>query len=321
MIEKDNIQELFSKAFENQTAPVRPDLWAGVQAKMAVAGVASTATVATKGLSALTKWIIGSAAVGTVGVVATVIALNSGQEPVDKNTDSPKEISQNVSAPKPEENPADKTAVSPNTTYTEPNVISGEPFKDLPQETNPKKKDKNDIVYNDMKWADDSPNPADRKAEQKSEDNKGSEAAQKVADDKKTNPSTSGAGTSNPKQPAGGQASTMGETPKKQYPEDTKEPVKVDLVAKVTHFPNVFTPNGDGNNDFYNVETEHISDFRLTVIDQDNKVVFETIDPNGSWDGTVAGDRAKEGMYAAIVTGKQQNGKSFRDIQLFELKR
>ena len=41
MIEKDNIQELFSKAFENQTYAVRPELWAGVQAKMAAAGVAS----------------------------------------------------------------------------------------------------------------------------------------------------------------------------------------------------------------------------------------------------------------------------------------
>lgn len=311
MIEKDNIQELFSKAFENQTAAVKPELWAGVQAKMAAAGVASTATVATKGLSALTKWIIGSAAVGTVGVVATVIALNSGQEPVDQKTDSPKEISQNVTAPNAEEHPADKTAGGPHTTYTEPNVISGE-LKDLPQETNPKK---NDIVYNDMKWADDSPNPADRKTEQKSEDKKGNESAPKVADDKKANPSNPPAATS--KSPV----TNPGETPKKQYPEDTKEPVKVDLVAKVTHFPNVFTPNGDGSNDYYKVETEHISDFRLTVIDQDNKVVFETIDPDGSWDGTVAGDRAKEGMYAAIVTGKQQNGKSFRDIQLFELKR
>ena len=103
MIEKDNIQELFSKAFENQTSAVRPELWAGVQAKMAAAGVASTATVATKGLSALTKWIIGSAAVGTVGVVTTVIALNSGEESTNKKTDAPKEISQNMTVSSPED--------------------------------------------------------------------------------------------------------------------------------------------------------------------------------------------------------------------------
>ena len=49
MIEKDNIQELFSKAFENQTAPVKPELWSGVQTKMAAAGVGGT-TAAVKGV-------------------------------------------------------------------------------------------------------------------------------------------------------------------------------------------------------------------------------------------------------------------------------
>ena len=34
-----------------------------------------------------------------------------------------------------------------------------------------------------------------------------------------------------------------------------------------------------------------------------------------------SGDEAPSGSYAAIVTGKDQNGKSFRDIQLFELRR
>jgi uncharacterized protein (UPF0333 family) len=76
VIEKDNIQELFSKAFENQSAPVRPELWAGVQSKMAAAGVAG-ATSAAKGISVVAKWILGSAAIGVAGVITTLAVLNT----------------------------------------------------------------------------------------------------------------------------------------------------------------------------------------------------------------------------------------------------
>lgn len=314
MIEKDNIQELFSKAFENQTTSVRPDLWAGVQAKMAAAGVASTATVAAKGLSALTKWIIGSAAVGTVGVVTTVIALNSGEESTNKKTDSPKEISQNISVLSPEEE-SEKTeqAVKTENTYTvkQQETKSIIPFEDIPKETNPQSKELKkdptspakevnnslDDIKLDKGKLEDKVIPADNNKEfnQKTDSKKAS--VDKKDDAKET-------------------------TPVVKHPEDTKEPVFADLDAKVTKFPTMFTPNGDTRNDTYFVEVENISDFRLIIKSQDGIDVFVTNDPNASWDGsTFNGEKAKDGMYAAIVTGKQQNGKNFRDIQLFELRR
>ena len=91
MIEKDNIQELFSKTLENHTAPVRPELWNGLQAKMAAAGVSSVA--ATKGVSLLAKWIIGSAAVATTAVVTTVAILNSKEEPQQPKTPEQQQVS------------------------------------------------------------------------------------------------------------------------------------------------------------------------------------------------------------------------------------
>ena len=78
MIDKDNIQELFSRSLENHTTPVRPEVWNGLQAKMAAAGVSSV--VATKGISALAKWIIGSAAVTGVAVVTTLVVMSSTNE-------------------------------------------------------------------------------------------------------------------------------------------------------------------------------------------------------------------------------------------------
>ncbi len=311
MIEKDNIQELFSKAFENQTAPVRPDLWVGVQAKMAAAGVASTATVATKGLSALTKWIIGSAAVGTVGVVTAVVALNSGEESVNKKTDSPKEISQNVTTTSPEESKSEETKFVARTTNTKPVVVEDKQFVDIPQTTNASNKEyiKDDFVKND-----DNSHEAAKPEKVKQEETQvltnsfRKESAEK-ADSKKESTD---------------KKDDVSETPPVKHPEDSKEPVFVKLEAKVTKFPSIFTPNGDGSNDIYFVKAENINDFQLLIIDQNNREMFRSNTPGEQegWNGRdKSGDEAPSGSYAAIVTGKDQNGKSFRDIQLFELRR
>jgi gliding motility-associated-like protein len=312
VIEKDNIQELFSKAFENQTSAVRPELWAGVQAKMAAAGVASTATVATKGLSALTKWIIGSAAVGTVGVVTTVIALNSGEESSNKKTDAPKEISQNMTVSGPEESEKEQSAKKENTYSAKPESLtnSKEPVEDLPQETNPYNKefkqdfppvekvhDPSETLKQDKGKTEEKITPSENSKKESGEKTDSKKAADKKDDSK--------------------------ETPAKN-PEDTKEPVFVKLEAKVTKFPSIFTPNGDGSNDIYFVKAENINDFQLLIIDQNNREMFRSNTPgeHEGWNGRdKAGDEAPSGSYAAIVTGKDQNGKSFRDIQLFELRR
>lgn len=314
MIEKDNIQELFSKAFENQTSAVRPELWAGVQAKMAAAGVASTATVATKGLSALTKWIIGSAAVGTVGVVTTVIALNSGEEPTKTKNDSPKEISQNVNVTSPEESKTEYPVNKSEKTYSaQPEGTNfGKPFNDIPQETNPYSKEfKTDV---DPVGKDTHPIESIKQDKAKPEEKIAStENGKKESNDK----TDSGKTISDRKE-------DKKETSVVKYPENTKEPVFVKLESKVTKFPNVFTPNGDRSNDIYFVEAENINDFQLVIIDQNNHEMFRSNTPGEQegWNGRdKSGDEAPSGSYAAIVTGKDQRGKSFRDIQLFELRR
>ncbi|WP_430405457.1 gliding motility-associated C-terminal domain-containing protein [Fluviicola sp.] len=310
MIEKDNIQELFSKAFENQTSAVRPELWAGVQAKMAAAGVASTATVATKGLSALTKWIIGSAAVGTVGVVTAVVALNSGEEPTKTKNDSPKEISQNVNVTSPEEKMTEQSVNKGEKTYSaQPEGShSTELTKDIPF-TNP---------FVAPPVHDQNENALIDKKESPKSDDKGiltdnSKAGSADKNDTKKSPADKKDHTNE----------AVTETPVK-HPENIKEPVFVKLESKVTKFPNVFTPNGDRSNDIYFVEAENINDFQLVIIDQNNREMFRSGTPGEQegWNGRdKSGDEAPNGSYAAIVTGKDQNGKSFRDIQLFELRR
>lgn len=318
MIEKDNIQELFSKAFENQTAPVRPDLWAGVQAKMAAAGVASTATVATKGLSALTKWIIGSAAVGTVGVVATVAALNSGEETTKQKAIPSQKESVHVATITEDSPVKENTLQVPVNNHSTGQQETGQTGSKTT--VNPVKEEQ-DIIKHDLKVAEEL-TQVDKKIEPKTEVKKAPES--KAGEDRKTNTTTSAGGSTTGTGVSGTSVagSKTAETTQKKYPENTDKQVFAELEAKVTHFPNAFTPNNDGENDTYFVKVENIADFRLIIFDDHNHLVFETNDPKEAWDGrNQAGEEAPEGMYAAVVTGKQQSGKSFRDIQMFQLMR
>lgn len=83
-----------------------------------------------------------------------------------------------------------------------------------------------------------------------------------------------------------------------------------EVVASVTklHLPNVFTPNGDGDNDFLFVKNEGLSDFNLIVLDLNNKVIYQTKDPDFQWNGLdLFGEQVKEGRYIYYITAMDAN--------------
>lgn len=51
-------------------------------------------------------------------------------------------------------------------------------------------------------------------------------------------------------------------------------------------FPNIFTPNGDGVNDFYHINYNICpSDFQIHIFSRSGRKVFSSTDPNFKWDG------------------------------------
>jgi gliding motility-associated-like protein len=64
-------------------------------------------------------------------------------------------------------------------------------------------------------------------------------------------------------------------------------------------FPNAFSPDGNGVNDYFKVLTDiRLIDFYLQVFDNWGQKLFETHDPKTGWDGKIKGVLAKPGNYA-----------------------
>jgi len=72
--------------------------------------------------------------------------------------------------------------------------------------------------------------------------------------------------------------------------------------------PNVFTPNSDGFNDVFRIESKGV--FALTVIiyNRWGKKIYEWNEVNGNWDGMHSGVKAADGVYFFVLTAKDYEG-------------
>ena len=96
---------------------------------------------------------------------------------------------------------------------------------------------------------------------------------------------------------------------------DTDQELKVVLS-------NVFTPNGDGTNDYLSIQSEGLQDFSVVILNQANKIVYQSTDSKFSWDGKlVSGDDAPAGNYIYFVTAKSPTGKSIQQSSTLFIQR
>ena len=61
--------------------------------------------------------------------------------------------------------------------------------------------------------------------------------------------------------------------------------------------PNVFTPNGDGENDIFLPISTGVKFYDLTVFDRWGKRVFQTFDLKNGWDGKFNGEPCQNEVY------------------------
>jgi gliding motility-associated-like protein len=78
--------------------------------------------------------------------------------------------------------------------------------------------------------------------------------------------------------------------------------------------PTAFTPNGDGNNDFFIVRGTDIKELYFAVWNRWGEKVYETTDPQAKgWDGTYGGKELLSDSYAWYLAVTCGNGEIFKD--------
>jgi gliding motility-associated-like protein len=89
-----------------------------------------------------------------------------------------------------------------------------------------------------------------------------------------------------------------------------KPEIKTKEQEKTVLLPNIFTPNGDGKNDFLSIKIGEVTEFSVVILNQANKVIFTSNDPNFSWDGLATnGELSPAGTYVYYISAKDLNGK------------
>ena len=66
-------------------------------------------------------------------------------------------------------------------------------------------------------------------------------------------------------------------------------------------FPNVFTPNNDGKNDYFLGSGASITSLEMRIFNRWGKLLFKTNEINGSWDGKYNDNFVPEGVYFYLV--------------------
>jgi gliding motility-associated-like protein len=79
----------------------------------------------------------------------------------------------------------------------------------------------------------------------------------------------------------------------------------------VVWVPNIFSPNGDGNNDVLYVRGKGVASFQFVVYDRWGEKVFETTDLDTGWDGTFRGKKMNKAVFVYYLKGFFNDGSEF----------
>ncbi len=98
-------------------------------------------------------------------------------------------------------------------------------------------------------------------------------------------------------------------------------PLTIMASESVLTFPNAFSPNGDGINDFYKPKAaESIVEFHATIYNRWGQKIYDWDDVRGDgWDGRFNGTDVKPGVYFVQVKAKGADGREIiikKDVNL-----
>lgn len=97
----------------------------------------------------------------------------------------------------------------------------------------------------------------------------------------------------------------------------------IDTVSSSSiEIPNVFTPNGDGINDAFQIKFSGMESISYSIYDRWGILIFESNRIGDTWDAhTTSGQDASEGVYYFVLTAKDVEDKEYRKTGFIHLLR
>ena len=283
MEEKDSIKDLFQEKLSQLETPVRPELWSAVSSSIA----SSSAVATTTGMSLLAKITIGITVAASV--TGTVIFLSKNEAKETPKIEVQKANKQKESKLNPTEN-----KVENNSTVSK--VNNSDPVNRVSENTTATYNISESIIDNSSS---NSTSLVEGPISYAQIETK--EEVKAPKNNPKVETSTS-AQIQEPKQ----------NVATEKLPEESKLQFKL---------PNIFTPNGDGNNDYLKLEIENVTEFVIVILDAKSNVVFKSEDADFKWDGTnLNGDKLPAGNYIYYVTAKDLEGKAITKYSSLTIK-
>jgi gliding motility-associated-like protein len=274
MEEKDSIKDLFQEKLSQLETPVRPELWSAVSSSIASSSAVATST----GMSLLAKITIGITIAASVN--GTVIFLSKDETKETPKIEVQKANKQQESKSNPTENKVENNSTV--STFNNSNPVSRDSENTTTATNNIFESIIDNSTSNNMSLMEGPISYAqiETKEEVKSP---------------KNNPKVETSTSAQIQEP-------------KQYVASEKLPEESKLQFIL---PNIFTPNGDGNNDYLKLDITNVTEFVIVILDAKSNVVFKSEDIDFKWDGTnLNGDKLPIGNYIYYVTAKDLEGKA-----------
>lgn len=91
----------------------------------------------------------------------------------------------------------------------------------------------------------------------------------------------------------------------------SKDSLEINVSGKAhLNVPNAFTPNGDGINDAFMIESEYVQNMRCEIFDRSNNLVYSWNHLYGHWDGRDMNDNTvPPGIYFYVIEAVDNDGK------------
>ena len=90
----------------------------------------------------------------------------------------------------------------------------------------------------------------------------------------------------------------------------TKDDLVIIQDNSYIFIPTVFTPNGDGINDYFHVTITNCKSYSIQVFTRWGAPIFQSQDVMASWNGTYGGKQAPMGVYYWVINAVSTDGEA-----------